>query len=99
MPYRAALLLACLAYVLDQFLFGVQMARTTYLSKIADSRRDISGTLALGVSLNHAVSIPIAMLGGRLWAAAGSHRPVFLGAACVAIVTLAACRFIHIERI
>jgi len=96
MPHKAALLVVCAAYVVDHFLFGVQIARATYLSKIAESRRDISGTLSLGVSLNHAVSIPIAMLGGRLWMAAGSHRPVFLGAACVALATLGACRLIRI---
>jgi MFS family permease len=96
---RAAFGLVCAAYVVDHFLFGVQMARSTYLSKIAESRRDISGTLGLGVSLDHAVSIPIAMLGGRLWVAAGSHKPVFLGAACVAVATFVACSFIKIGRI
>ncbi len=95
---RTAFLLVCTAFVVDQFLFGLQMARTTYLSKIAESRRDISGTLGLGVSIDHAVSIPIAMLGGRLWVAFDSHRPVFLGAACVALATLVACSFIRIPR-
>ena len=99
LPYEGALLVACAAYVLDHFLFGLQFARATYLSKIAESGKDISGALGLGVSLNHAVSIPIAMLGGRLWVAAGSHRAVFLVAGCVALVTLAACRFIRVERV
>jgi MFS family permease len=95
LPEAAALVVVCAAYVADRFLFGVQMARVTYLSKIARARHDVSGTLGLGVSIDHAVSIPIAMLGGRLWAAAGSHRPVFLGAAVIALATLAACQFIR----
>jgi len=94
----AAFLLAGCAYVADQFLFGVQMARATYLSKIAKDRRDISGALGLSVSIDHAVSIPIAMLGGRLWQAAGSHRPVFLVAAGVAVVTVVASSFIRVGR-
>jgi predicted MFS family arabinose efflux permease len=95
----AAFLVVCGAFVLDQFLFGVQMARTTYLSKIAENRADIGGTLGMGVSLDHAVSIPVAMLGGRLWQAFGSHRPVFMAAACVAFAALAACSRIRIPQV
>jgi hypothetical protein len=39
------------------------------------------------VSIDHAVSIPMAMLGGFVWKWAGSHEPVFAGAACVAAMT------------
>jgi predicted MFS family arabinose efflux permease len=93
LPLQAAFVAVCGCFVLDQFLFGVQMARTTYLSKIAQDRSDISGTLSLGVSIDHAVSIPMAVLGGHVWKWAGSHEPVFVGAACVAALTfLAASR-------
>ena len=95
LPHTYAFYAVCGAYVLDQFLFGMQMARTTYLSKIAVERRDIGSTLSLSVTIDHAVSIPIAMLGGRVWVAFGSHRPVFLAAAGVAVVTLVACSFIR----
>lgn len=94
-----AFVVVCAAYVTDQFLFGVQMARATYLSKIAESRRDISGTLSLSTSIDHAVSIPIAMLGGWLWQVAGSHRPVFLAATGVALLTLMACGLIRIPSV
>jgi predicted MFS family arabinose efflux permease len=87
LPMELAFLAVCACFVLDQFLFGVQMARTTYLSKIAKERSDISGTLSLGVSIDHAVSIPMAILGGYVWKWSGTHEPVFLGAACVAAVT------------
>ncbi len=96
---QVAFRLVCTAYVTDHFLFGVQMARATYLSKIAESRADIGSTLSLGVSIDHAVSIPIAMVGGAIWVAFGSHRPVFLGAAVVAVALLIACSFIRIPRI
>ena len=96
LPDGPAFLLVCAAYVTDNLLFGVQMARATYLSKIAETRRDISGTLGLGVSIDHAVSIPVAMLGGRLWVAAGGYRPVFLAAAVVALATFVTCSFIRI---
>lgn len=78
------------AFVLDLTLLAAQMARTTYLSKLAHDRREVGATLGLGVSINHAVSIPIAMAGGRIWDAYGSHRPVFLGAAVVAVLIVVA---------
>jgi predicted MFS family arabinose efflux permease len=96
LPAGPAFLLVCAAYVTDNMLFGVQMARATYLSKIAEDRRDVSGTIGLGVSIDHAVSIPVAMLGGELWVATGGHRPVFLAAAVIAVVTFATCRFIRV---
>jgi hypothetical protein len=94
-----AFIVVCAAYVTDQFLFGVQMARATYLSKIAETRKDLSGTFSLSTSIDHAVSIPIAMLGGWLWQAAGSHRPVFLAATGVALLTLIACSLIRISDV
>jgi len=94
LPRRAAFYLACGAYVTDQFLFPVQMARNTYLSKIAETRRDISGALGLSVSIDHAVSIPIAMAGGWLWTRFG-HQYVFAGAACIAALTFIAASFVR----
>jgi predicted MFS family arabinose efflux permease len=99
LPAKAAFLTVCAAYVVDQVLFPVQMARATYLSKIAETRGDLSGTISLGISIDHAVSIPVAMLGGRLWQASGSQRPVFVAAAFLALLILVACAFIRVRRI
>ncbi|MGD2174103.1 MAG: MFS transporter [Candidatus Brocadiaceae bacterium] len=98
LPERVAFYVVCGAYVTDQFLFPVQMARTTYLSKIARSRRDISGALGLSVSIDHAVSIPIAIIGGWLWTEFGHHY-VFAGAACIAVLTFAMASFVRVERV
>jgi len=95
LPPEAAFVVVCGAYVIDLVLFPVQMARATYLSKIAENRADISGTLGLGVSIDHAVSIPAAILGGYLWQACDNHRPVFLLAAGVALVTFFASSLIR----
>ncbi|MCK4283794.1 MAG: MFS transporter [Candidatus Brocadiae bacterium] len=97
-PASAALLVVCGAFVVDQLLFPVQMARTVYLFRIAESRRDITATLGLGVTIDHAVSIPIAMLGGRLWGAMG-YRSVFVAAAGIAVITFVACSLIGVRRV
>jgi len=97
LPGHLAFYAVCGAYVLDQMLFPVQMARTVYLSRIAEHRADVTATLGMGVSIDHAVSIPIAMLGGRLWLAT-DYRWVFVAAAGVALATLLTCQFIRVPR-
>lgn len=79
------LLFTC--FVLDQLLFGVNMARDTYLAKIAVTKEDIAPTLSLGISINHAVSMSVPFLGGLLWMKYG-HAAVFMVAAGVAVVML-----------
>jgi MFS family permease len=81
----AALALLYSCFVGDQLLFGVGMARDTYLSKIALRREDVAPTLSLGVSINHIVSMSIPALGGLLWMRCG-HGAVFLVAAGIAVV-------------
>jgi hypothetical protein len=85
------LYLVCLCYVCDELLFSVGMARTTYLDKIVVRREDVTPSLALSVTLDHAVSMSIPTLGGYAWARF-SAAVVFLGAAALALVyAFAAC--------
>jgi MFS family permease len=80
------LTLAC--YILDELLFSVEMARSTYLSKIVENPDDLPASLSLGVSLDHAVGMSVPALGGWMWDRGGTygHRWVFAGAACVAVL-------------
>jgi predicted MFS family arabinose efflux permease len=98
LPQDLARMAVCAAYVLDLSLLPVQMARSTYLSKIAASRSDLSGALALSVSIDHAVSIPVALAGGVLWDTY-DYQYVFVGAACVAVAILIASSFVRVQRI
>lgn len=75
-------LYAC--YVGDHLLFGVNMARTTYLSKIAP-KEHVSPTLSLGITINHAVSMSVPSLGGLMWIRFG-HPSVFMAAAGIAVL-------------
>lgn len=74
-------------YVVDQLLFAVSLARATYLYKIAAHQDDLTPTLSLAVTLDHAVSMTVPFLGGLLWAAFG-YQYVFLAAAVIALVYL-----------
>ena len=71
-------------FVLDNLMFATRIARTTYLSRIAEHKADISPTISLGVTLDHVVSMSIPAAGGLLWAAYG-YKAVFLAASLVAV--------------
>jgi len=80
-----ALGLLYVCFVADNLLFGVNMARDTYLSKILVQKDHLAPTLSLGISINHAVSMSIPALGGLMWIRYG-HSSVFLATAGVAVL-------------
>ena len=88
-----ALVIACACFIVDQLLMSVNMARSTYLKKIAAHPSHITPTLTLAVSLDHVFSITIALLGGVVWAKWG-YRTVFLFGSGIAIVNLVSASFI-----
>lgn len=78
-----AMLVIAGCYVLDNAMSVVEMARSTYVQKIAETPADVTPTLAAGVSLDHIVAMSIPFFGGLLWTATGSHTAVFLVAAVI----------------
>ena len=79
--------LAYACFVLDQLLIATTMARTMYVNRIALSKADITPTLSLGVTIDHAVSMTIPFVGGLLWMRAG-YSAVFAVAAIIALMSL-----------
>ncbi len=79
-----AVVIIMVCYVLDNSMSTVEMARSTYLRKIAVTPSDVTHTLATGSSLDHIVSMSIPVLGGILWVTYG-YKYVFLVAAVVAL--------------
>ncbi len=87
-PYDLYLLYG--AYVLDHILFALRVARTTYLKKIAKDPADITPTISLGITIDHAVAMTLPVLSGFIWERFG-HQYVFLMAAAVAVVGFFIC--------
>jgi MFS family permease len=94
LPAGAALVVVSGCYVVDQASNAVSMARAVYVKQIVEDPADVSPTLSLGISIDHAMSMFIPMLGGLAWRSAGSHgyRWVFLGGALVAALNFAVTR-------
>ncbi|MDR1445996.1 MAG: MFS transporter [Treponema sp.] len=70
-PPNIAFIVVCINYVLDSIISLASMASNVYVQDIASSGEEITATLSTGISVNHVISILIALLGGWLWKIAG----------------------------
>jgi predicted MFS family arabinose efflux permease len=86
-PVYIAVIIIAMCYILDNSMSAVEMARSTYMRKIALTPSDVTHTLSTGISLDHAVSMTIPILGGILWATCG-YPAVFIAAAVIAATNL-----------
>ena len=82
---EAAFLVVCGCYLVDQMLMSVNMARATYMKKIALRKEDIQPALTLGVTVDHVFSISVALLGGVIWNVFG-YQYVFLLGMFIALI-------------
>ena len=75
---------------------ATSMARATYLKKIAVDPADVSPTLSMGLSIDHAVSMVVPWLGSLVWNAFG-YEYVFVFGALIAVGNLLLTRRIRIN--
>ncbi len=95
LPEYAAFIVACVCFLLDQMLMSVNMARSTYMRKIARHPDHVQPALTSSVTIDHAFSITIALVGGLIWKFFG-YQYVFLLGAFIAMGNLAAALRIRI---
>lgn len=79
-------------FVLDNLLFAMGMARTTYIARICgDRKQEITPCIYTGIAINHVASIGYGIVGGVIWELTGGPQAVFLigGLAVVAAGFLA----------
>jgi len=84
---EAAFIIVSACFITDQLLMSVNMARSTYMKKIAIAPEDVTGTLTMGVTIDHFFSITIAVAGGLVCTRLG-YRYVFLIGAFIAFLNL-----------
>jgi predicted MFS family arabinose efflux permease len=84
-------------YVLDDILFFLYIARTTYLSRISRSVREVAPAVALGGTIDHVASMLVPLGAGIMWTAIGPWS-VFLAAAAIALASLIAAFALPRER-
>jgi predicted MFS family arabinose efflux permease len=86
-PSSIAVIIICACYIIDNSLNAVDMARSTYVRKIAVSPDDVTPTLSAGTSFDHVIAMSMLYLGGLLWASLG-YQYVFLAAGVIALLNL-----------
>jgi hypothetical protein len=70
-PVHIAFIIVCVNYVLDSIISLASMASNVYVQAIASNQEEITATLSTGISINHVISILIALLGGWIWKVTG----------------------------
>ncbi|MDR1862403.1 MAG: MFS transporter [Treponema sp.] len=68
---RTAFIVVCVNYILDSIISLASMASNIYVQRIASSQDEITATLSTGISVNHVISIFIALTGGWIWKVTG----------------------------
>ena len=62
-----AFVVCCVNYILDSVISLASMASNVYVQDISDSQEEMRATISTGISVNHAITIFIALLGGWVW--------------------------------
>jgi MFS family permease len=70
-PQNIAFMVVCVNYVLDAIISLASMASSVYVRAVASSQDEVTATLSTGISVNHVISIFIALMGGWIWKVTG----------------------------
>ncbi len=81
-------------FVIDNVLFGFNLALTTYFQKIAVTQEEITSNLSVEQTINHVAAIIVPIAGGAVWERFGSQAP-FLAGAAIVTVSLVLAQFIR----
>ncbi len=66
-PKDIAFLVCCVNYVLDAVISLASMASNVYVQDLADNPQEVKATISTGVSINHVITVFIALFGGWIW--------------------------------
>ena len=70
-PKNIAFIICCVNYILDAIISLASMASNVYVQDLADNADEVKATISTGVSINHVITIFIALFGGWIWQSLG----------------------------
>ncbi len=70
-PKDIAFLVCCVNYILDAVISLASMASNNYVQELSDNQDEVKATISTGVSINHVITIFIALFGGWIWQTLG----------------------------
>lgn len=68
---NVAFIVCCVNYILDAVISLASMASNVYVQDISDNQEEVKATISTGVSVNHLITILIALFGGWIWQVLG----------------------------
>ena len=83
-PMEIAFIVCCINYVLDAVISLASMASNVYVQELSDNADETKATISTGVSINHMITIFIALFGGWIWRALGIE-PLFIASAILGL--------------
>lgn len=63
-PKHIAIYVVCITYILDMLISHAAMASYVYASTLSNSKEELTATLSSGISINHVISVLVALAGG-----------------------------------
>lgn len=79
-PREIAFIVCCVNYILDSVISLASMASNVYVQDISDTPEEVRATISTGISVNHLITILIALFGGWIWQALGIETLFILSA-------------------
>lgn len=79
-PMHIAFIICCVNYILDSVISLASMASNVYVQDISDSAEEVRATISTGISVNHLITILIALFGGWIWQTLGIETLFILSA-------------------
>ena len=77
---HTAFIICCVNYVLDSVISLASMASNVYVQDISDDVQEMRATISTGISVNHLITVLIALLGGWIWKTLGVETLFMLSA-------------------
>jgi predicted MFS family arabinose efflux permease len=81
-------------YMIDNIMFGFNLALTTYFQKIAVTPEEVTSNLSVAQTIEHIAAVVVPVMGGMVWELFGSQAPFLVGVVIV-LVSLVLTQFMH----
>ena len=79
-PMHIAFIVCCVNYILDSVISLASMASNVYVQDLSDNKDEVRATISTGLSVNHLITILIALFGGWIWQTLGIETLFVLSA-------------------
>ena len=96
-PEKIAFIVCCINYILDAIISQASMASNVYVQDLADNADEVKATISTGVSINHVITIFIALFGGWVWQTLGMEL-LFIASAVLGLCNSAYAASIKVRK-